>query len=249
MAEERNNNSGATQHSALSTQHSALRTPHSSLVIAIDGPSGSGKSTVGKAIARRLGYLYIDSGAVYRAVGLKALQTNTPLEDAAAVARLAAESSIKFEGDPDNLKVYLEGRDVTAEIRLPHASHASSVVATIPEVRNAVVDKLREMARKRGVVMDGRDIGTRVFPDAQVKVFLDAALDVRARRRYEEEYERGRNVTVEQIKIELEERDHRDSKRTATPLVKAEDAVFIDTSDLPLDRVVERVLEIVASRS
>jgi len=221
----------------------------SELTIAIDGPSGSGKSTVGKAVARRLGYQYIDSGAVYRAVGLKALETNTSLGDAAAVASLARVSNIKLEGDPDHLQVFLDGRDVSAEIRRPDASHASSVVATIPEVREAVVEKLREMARAGGVVMDGRDIGTKVFPDAQVKIFLDASLDVRARRRWEEERERGRNVTVEQIRAELEERDRRDREREATPLVKAPDAIFMDTSDMPLDRVIERVLEIARMRS
>jgi CMP/dCMP kinase len=219
------------------------------LVIAIDGPSGSGKSTVGKAIARRLGYLYIDSGAVYRAVGLKAADTNTSLEDAASVALLARESNIKLEGDPDHLHVFLDGRDVSEQIRLPDASHASSVVATIPDVREAVVDKLREMASAGGVVMDGRDIGTTVFPNAHVKLFLDASLDVRARRRCEEERERGRDVTVEQIRAELEARDRRDRERTATPLVKSPDAVFIDTSDLSLNAVIERALEIARMRS
>lgn len=218
------------------------------LVIAIDGPSGSGKSTVGKAVARRLGYLYIDSGAVYRAVGVKALHTQTPLEDAAAIALLARDSDIRLEGDPDHPRVLLDGRDVTAEIRKPDVSHASSVVATIPEVRTAAVDKLREMARSRGVVMDGRDIGTKVFPDAEVRLFLDASLDVRAQRRFEEESERGRDVTLEQIKAELEERDRRDRERSATPLVKAPDAVLIDTSDLSLDRVIDRVIEIAAER-
>jgi len=219
------------------------------LVIAIDGPSGSGKSTVGKAVARRLGYLYIDSGAVYRAVGRKALDSNTSLEDAASVARLARESDIELEGDPDHLRVFLDGSDVSAQIRLPDASHASSVVATIREVREAVVEKLRAMARAGGVVMDGRDIGTKVFPDAQVKLFLDASIDVRARRRCEEERERGRDVTVDQIRAELEARYRRDRERTATPLVKAPDAVFIDTSDLPLEGVIERVLEIARTRS
>lgn len=218
------------------------------LVIAIDGPSGSGKSTVGKAIARRLGYLYIDSGAVYRAVGRKALETNTPLEDESAIARLARQTIIKLQGDPDSLRVLLDGRDVSDEIRLPEASHASSVVAAIADVREAVVEKLREMASAGGIVMDGRDIGTRVFPDAQVKVFLDASLDVRARRRCEEERGRGRDVTVEQITIELEERDRRDRQRTATPLIKAPDAVFIETSALSLESVIERVLEIAGSR-
>jgi cytidylate kinase len=219
------------------------------LVIAIDGPSGVGKSTLGKALARRLGYLYIDSGAVYRAVGLKALTLYTPLEDKEAVARIARSSDIKLEGDPDHLQVFLDGRDVTYEIRLPDQSRASSIVATIPEVREAVVEKLREMSRAGGVVMDGRDIGTRVFPDAQVKIFLEAALDVRARRRFEEERAAGRDVSFEQVKAELEERDRRDRERSATPLVRAADAVLLDTSAVPLDRVIDLVLEIVKSRS
>jgi CMP/dCMP kinase len=219
------------------------------LVIAIDGPSGSGKSTVGKAVARRLDYLYIDSGAVYRAVGLKALNAGVSLEDTAAVGRIAREASINLQGEPDHLLVLLDGQDVTNQIRAPEASRASSIVATIPEVRGAVVQKLRDMSREGGVVMDGRDIGTKVFPDAQVKLFLDASLDVRARRRFEEERERGRVVSAEAVRAELEERDSRDTGRLATPLVKASDAMFIDTSDLPLGVVIERVLEIVNSRS
>lgn len=219
------------------------------LVIAIDGPSGSGKSTVGKAIARRLDYLYIDSGAVYRAIGRKAIDTGASLEDASSVAKLARESDIKLVGDPDHLRILLDGADVTNAIRLPDASHASSVVATIRQVREAVVDKLREMARSGGVVMDGRDIGTKVFPDAQVKLFLDASIDVRARRRFEEERDRGREASIEAIRNELEERDRRDRERTATPLVKADDAVLIDTSTMPLDQVIKHVLEIVRTRS
>jgi cytidylate kinase len=218
------------------------------LVIAIDGPSGSGKSTVGKAIARRLGYLYIDSGAVYRTVGYKALEANIPLEDAGSIVELARRSNITLEGDPDHLRVFLDGRDVSDQIRRPDASHASSVVATIPEVRKTVVEKLREMARAGGVVMDGRDIGTKVFPDAQIKLFLDASLDVRARRRCDEESARGRDVTVEAVKAELEARDRRDRERAATPLVKASDAVFIDTSDLSLDDVIAHALEIARTR-
>ncbi len=219
------------------------------LVIAIDGPSGVGKSTLGKALARRFGYLFIDSGAVYRAVARKALDRGVPLDDRAAVACLARAADIRLEGDPDHLRVFLDGRDVTAAIRLPDASRASSVVATIPEVREAVVNKLREMSRSGGVVMDGRDIGTKVFPHAQIKLFLEAAPDVRAARRFLEERERGRDVTIEQINQELAERDRRDRERAATPLVKAPDAILIDTSAMPLDRVIERVLEIIQSRS
>jgi cytidylate kinase len=219
------------------------------LVIAIDGPSGSGKSTLGKALARRFGYLYIDSGAVYRAVGRKALDEGVSLDDASTLALLAQQSIIKLEGDPDHMRVFLNGRDVTSDIRLPDASRAASVIATIAEVREAVIEKLREMSRAGGVVMDGRDIGTKVFPDAQVKLFLDASLDVRARRRCDEDRERGRDVSVEQVRAELEERDRRDRERTATPLVRAADATFLDTSDMPLDGVVDRVLEIVKTRS
>ncbi|HKY04908.1 MAG TPA: (d)CMP kinase [Blastocatellia bacterium] len=219
------------------------------LIIAIDGPSGAGKSTLGKELARRLGYLFIDSGAVYRAVGLKAIESRTPLDDNKALAVIARDSDIKLEGDPDRLRIFLDGRDVTRDIRLPDASHAASVVATIAEVREAVVEKLREMSKQGGVVMDGRDIGTRVFPYAQVKLFLEASPDVRARRRWREERERGREVTLEQISAELDERDRRDRGRAATPLIKADDAILIDTSGMDLDGVVERVLEIVEMRS
>lgn len=218
-------------------------------VIAIDGPSGSGKSAVGKAIARRLSYLYIDSGAVYRVIGLRAIETNTPLEDSGAIEKLARQTMIKLEGDPDHRRVLADGRDVSSDIRLPDASHASSVVATIPGVRAVVVEKLREMARAGGVVMDGRDIGAKVFPNAQVKIFLDASIEVRARRRCDEERGRGRRVGVAEIKAELEARDRRDRERAATPLVRADDAVLIDTSEMPLDAVIEHVLEIVRTRS
>ena len=219
------------------------------LVIAIDGPSGVGKSTLGKALARKLGYLYIDSGAVYRAVGRKAIDSGTPLDDAAALARLARESRIALEGDPDQLRVFVDGRDVTAEIRLPDASYAASVVATNAEVRESVVEKLREMSRSGGVVMDGRDIGTRVFPDARLKLFLEASLEVSTQRRWHEEHNRGRDVSLQQVKAELEERDQRDRSRHATPLVKAADAICINTSSLTIEELVNRVLEIINERS
>jgi cytidylate kinase len=234
------------------------------LTIAIDGPSGVGKSTLGKAIARRLGYQYIDSGALYRAIGCLAIDSGVRLDDPVATARrtesargpvmsavagLARRASILLEGDSEHLLVTLNGVDVTQRIRLPDASHAASVVATMPEVREEVVRKLREMSSAGGVVMDGRDIGTRVFPDADVKLFLDASLADRTKRRWEEEKARGRNVSIEEMRLELEERDKRDRERAATPLKKAADAILIDTSDMPFDRVVQRALEIIQLRS
>lgn len=218
------------------------------LIIAIDGPAGSGKSTLGKGLARRLGMPYVDSGAVYRAVGLKALNAGVFLDDVVAVARIAMACDVKLEGDPDGLRIVLDGRDVTAEVRTPEASHASSVVATIPGVRDAVVDKLRGMTGDRGVVMDGRDIGTKVFPDATLKIFLEASAEERARRRCDEDRTRGRDVSLEGVRAEIEERDRRDRQRSATPLVKADDAILIDTSDVATDALLERVLEIVKSR-
>jgi cytidylate kinase len=219
-----------------------------SLVIAIDGPSGVGKSTLGKALARHFNYLFIDSGAIYRAIGLKARQSNTPLDDAQAVTEIARLAQIHLEGDPDALRVYLDGDDVTKQIRAPEVSQAASIIAVIPTVREVVVEKLRELRRAGGIVMDGRDIGSKVFPDAEVKLFLEASPEVRAERRWREEREKGREVTLDQIKTEIEERDRRDRTRAATPLVKAEDAILIDTSTLLMDDVIARVLEIIQSR-
>lgn len=200
-----------------------------------------------KALARQLGYLYIDSGAVYRAVALKWLLEGAPMGDPGRAAEIARNSSIKLEGDPDHLRVFLDGRDVTDRIRMPDVDRAASIVATIPEVRQVIVEKLRQMAQSSSVVMDGRDIGTKVFPEAQVKLFVDASPEVRARRRWKEEIERGRPRSFAEVRAELEERDRRDAQRSATPLVKAEDAILIETSNMSLEEVVERALQIVNS--
>jgi len=218
------------------------------MIIAIDGPSGAGKSTLGKALARRLGYLYIDSGAVYRAVAALALDRGVSQSDEEAVAGLARDATITLEGDPDSLRVLLDGADVTERIRRPDASRASSIVAALPRVRSEVVNKLRGMSKAGGVVMDGRDIGTWVFPNADVKLFVDASLRMRVSRRWKEEHQRGRQVSVDEVEAEIQERDARDRARTATPLVKADDAILLDTSDLDIASLVERALEIVKNR-
>jgi cytidylate kinase len=218
------------------------------MIIAIDGPSGAGKSTLGKALARRLGYLYIDSGAVYRAVASLALDRGVSPSDEPAVAGLAHDATITLQGDPDGLTVLLDGADVTQRIRRPDVSRASSIVATLPRVRSEVVDKLRSMSKAGGVVMDGRDIGTWVFPNADVKLFVDASIEARVSRRWKEEVERGRDVSMEEVKSEIEERDTRDRARSATPLIKAADAILLDTSDLDIASLVERALEIVKNR-
>jgi cytidylate kinase len=218
------------------------------MIIAIDGPSGAGKSTLGKALARRLGYLYIDSGAVYRAVASLALDRGVSPSDEAAVAGLARDAEISLEGDPDSLRVVLDGADVTERIRRPDASRASSIVAALASVRSEVVDKLRGMSKTGSVVMDGRDIGTWVFPNAEVKLFVDASLQMRVSRRWKEEHERGRQVSLDEVRTEIEERDARDRARTATPLVKADDAILLDTSDLDVASLVERALEIIKKR-
>ncbi len=217
-------------------------------IIAIDGPAGSGKSTVGKLLAKRLGYLYMDTGAMYRALAWKALSLGIPLDDEAALTRLAERVRITLSGDPDAMRVAIDGQDVTDAIRAPEISRAASIIAAILGVRRAIVAKQREMGRRGRVVLEGRDTGTVVFPDADVKFFLDARLEVRARRRFEQERARGREISFEETLRETEERDRRDAERSASPLRQAEDAVYLDSSDLSVEQVVERMLEIIRQR-
>jgi len=220
------------------------------LIIAIDGPAGAGKSTVARAVARRLGYLFINTGAMYRAVAWKALQEGVSLDDDDAVGRIARESLIELTGAVDSMRVLIDGRDITGEIATPQVGQAASIVSTVSAVRRALVARQQQMGREGGVVMEGRDIGTQVFPEAEVKIYLDASSDARAQRRFIEDTERGVAVTsLEQMKAEIEERDHRDKTRADSPLTQAEDAVYIDSSAMTIEEVVERILEIAKSRS
>jgi cytidylate kinase len=218
-------------------------------VIAVDGPSGAGKSTLGRRLARELGLLYIDTGAMYRAVALACAGAGVSASDAGRAAEVARRSSIRLEGDPDSLRVFLDGRDVSAEIRGEEVGRAASVVSAVPEVRRELVRRQREMGGAgSGVVLDGRDIGTVVFPDADVKFFLTAVPEERARRRLDEERERARGSSFEATLADINERDLRDATRDDSPLRIADDAVVIDTTEFSIDEVFRQMLRTVRAR-
>lgn len=216
------------------------------LVIAIDGPSGAGKSTAARALADRLGYTFIDTGAMYRALALKALRAGTALESEDALAEMLAASRIELTRRGRG--VALDGEDVTASIRSREVSAAASRVSVHPRVRRAMVARQQQLGREGGVVLDGRDIGTAVFPDADLKLYVDADLPRRARRRYDELRADGSAVTLEEVEREVRERDHKDSTRTDSPLVRAGDARLIDTSKLSPAEVLEQMLALVEAQ-
>jgi cytidylate kinase len=213
------------------------------LIIAIDGPSGAGKSTTGKALANKLGYLYIDTGAMYRAAALAILSKETPLNEEAKIIELVKQTNITLKGEPYKLHVFLDGKEITEEIRTPKVSQAASIISAIGGVRQALVERQREMGKQGGVVLDGRDIGTHVFPNADVKFFLIADVYERAKRRNLEELNRGETLSLEQTLKEIEERDQRDSQRTYAPLRPAQDSIQVDTSKLSPTGVVDKMLE------
>ncbi|MBE3579521.1 MAG: (d)CMP kinase [Caldanaerobacter subterraneus] len=207
--------------------------------IAIDGPAGAGKSTVAKKLAKLLGFTYIDTGAMYRAITLKVLRENISLEDEERIVEVARKSDISLDGE----RVFLDGEDVSEEIRKPIISEKVSVVSQIPEVREILVKKQRKIAEGKNVVMDGRDIGTVVLPDAQFKFFLTASLEERGRRRYKELKNKGTEVKYEEVLEEIKKRDSLDSGRKTSPLTVPQGAILIDTTDLTEEEVVERVYE------
>ena len=212
------------------------------MIIAIDGPAGSGKSTLGRMLARALNLLYIDTGSMYRAVALAVIDAELDPADKVAVTQLAQSAGIDLEGDPESLRVRLAHRDVTERIREDDITAMSSIVSTIPGVRRAMVQRQREMG-SRGAVLNGRDIGTVVFPDADIKFFLDAAAEERAERRFTEDQVANPDLTLAQTLAEINERDRRDSTRADSPLKIADDAIVIDSTGLSIQAVFERMME------
>jgi CMP/dCMP kinase len=208
------------------------------MIIAIDGPSGAGKSTLGKMLAKRLGLLYIDTGAMYRAVTWAVLDADVSLDDRDKVIEIARSSEIDLAGEPDDLRVSINGKDVSELIRTREIGQAASILSTISEVRRLLVKRQQELGRGgKGCVLDGRDIGTVVFPDADVKFFLTAGAEARAERRFKEDVLRGIETTYETTLDEIKRRDERDMTRDDSPLAVAEDAIEIDTSDLEREEV------------
>lgn len=219
------------------------------LKIAIDGPAGAGKSTVAKEVAKKLNFLYIDTGAIYRAVTLAALNRNIDLKDEKSLTALAKNMKIEMVPDSKKLfRIYAEGRDISGEIRKPEVSRNVSLVAKIPAVRENLLQKQRDMARAGGVIMEGRDIGTTVLPEADFKFFLTASPKERARRRYEELVAAGYQVDKETLLEEIKERDRIDSTREIAPLMPAPDAIIIDCSQMSVEQVVDHIVSKVTGR-
>lgn len=210
------------------------------IVVAIDGPSGAGKSTIGRALAEKLSYTYLDTGAMYRAIAVRAIEQNLSPEDEPALAAAAASATISF--DPTGRRVLLNGRDVTDEIRTREATRIASAVAKIGAVRREMVRQQQELGRAGGVVLDGRDIGSVVFPKAEVKFYLDAAPETRARRRCDELRDKGQESAYDAILEDIRARDHQDMNRDDSPLVRTEDAIHVDTSEMAPDEVIARLL-------
>ena len=220
----------------------------SPLIITIDGPAGAGKSTVAQSLAARLGLTYVDSGATYRAAALKVVQLGVSLDDEDAVAAVIAAAPIEIVTDEGQSVVYLDGSNVAQAIRTPEVTLAAAQVSRLPEVRKKLIALQRSLARGKGVVMEGRDIGTVVFPDAPLKIFLKADVEERARRRLNQDLHDGRARTLEQTAYDIGRRDQLDAERKVSPLVPALDAIEIDSTRLSADEVVDRIIALARER-
>lgn len=216
--------------------------------VAIDGPAGAGKSTVSRAAAKAMGYIYVDTGALYRAVGVNALRNGIDTKDKPAVASTLSDISVDLVFENGEQKVLLNGEDVSVEIRTPPASMAASDVSAVPEVRAFLFDLQRDIAKRNNCIMDGRDIGTVVLPDAQVKIFLTASPEERAMRRYRELIEKGTEVDYKEVLDDLVQRDYNDSHREIAPLKPAEDGVILDTTGMTLEESIEAIIKTVKEK-
>jgi cytidylate kinase len=219
------------------------------IVIAIDGPSGAGKGRVARKVAERLNYLYVDSGAMYRAVALCAAEKGIPFNDAEALTALAAGLRIGLERSSTGSRVLVDGRDVTEAIRQPAVSEGSSRIAVYSSLRAQLVAQQQRIGADGGIVMEGRDIGSVVFPQAELKIFLDASAEERARRRFKQQVKQGISSSLERIQQEVEERDRRDTEREVSPLVQAPDAFYLDSTALSADEVVDVIVRLAEKKS
>lgn len=218
----------------------------SKINIALDGPAGAGKSTIAKIVSKRLGIVYLDTGAMYRTVALKAIRQGMDTLNRGELSELVKDIDIKIRHDGDDQHIFLDSEDVSGKIRTPEVSKGASDVATIPEVRIKMVELQRAIAKGNSVIMDGRDIGTYVLPDAELKIFLTASLETRAKRRYTEQLEKGMtDVSLDEVKKGIEYRDKNDSSRDFAPLAKAADAIEIDTTDMTIEEVAEKIMSLV----
>ena len=217
--------------------------------IAIDGPAGAGKSTIAKRAAKELGFLYVDTGAMYRTIALSLLRSGTDCEDEAALAGELDRMQIGMEYKDGEQRMLLNGENVTGLIRTEEVSRMASFSSAMPIVREKLLELQRKLARENDVLMGGRDIGTRILPDADLKIFLTASVEARAQRRYLEQTEKGEKCSLEEIKADIEDRDYRDIHRDTAPLIQAEDAVLIDSSDMTIEEVTERIVSLAKERA
>ncbi len=213
------------------------------LIIAIDGPAASGKSTTAKLVASRLGYLHVDTGAMYRAMTLKVIEAGIDLDDVRAIAALARSTRIRLISKDGGFRVELDGVDVSEKIRTPNVTKATSAVSMVPEVRQLMVQEQREMGKQGAIVLEGRDIGSIVFPEADIKIFMQAHPRERAMRRSKELAAKGIATTIDELEREITERDHKDTHRSISPLTKAGDAIVLDTTDLTIEEQVEFIVK------
>lgn len=218
--------------------------------VAIDGPSGAGKSTVSRSVAKAFGFIYVDTGAMYRTIGLAAYRKGLDTKDKPSIIGLLPELDIELKyNEQGEQRMYLNGEDVSADIRLPEISMCASNVSAMPEVRAYLMDMQRQMAKRYDVIMDGRDIGTVILPDAAVKIFLTASAEERANRRYKELIAKGNEISFEEVLEDMKKRDEQDSNRAAAPLKPADDAVMLDTSSMDFDESIQAVCRLITEKT